>query len=38
MVLHLLTPPVEEPVTSVSLREFLHLPEDREEELLLWLM
>lgn len=38
MVLHLLTPPAEEPVTSVSLREFLRLPEDQEEELLLRLI
>lgn len=38
MVLHLLTPPGEEPVTSADLREFLRLPADQEEELLLRLI
>lgn len=38
MVLHLLTPPDNEPVTSANLREFLRLPELQEEALLLRLI
>ncbi|MDM7850482.1 head-tail connector protein [Pseudochrobactrum kiredjianiae] len=34
MVLQLITPPVEEPVTTAFLREFLRLPPDQEENLL----
>ena len=34
MVLRLIAPPVEEPVTTVMLRDFLRLPADQEEDLL----
>lgn len=38
MVLQLLTPPVKEPVTTAVLRDFLRLPPDQEEDLLVRLI
>ena len=38
MVLQLITPPVKEPVTTAVLRDFLRLPPDQEEDLLVRLI